>query len=298
MNTQTQNYSYASIKKGSLSFSFASKLFGSHVRDRVVRLYAWCRYVDDQIDNETIPLEKRMIELKTLAKQSFDPLVSADIPPAIRAFRELRAQVNIPIEEPVDLLKGMSMDLCQQRYRSLEDLELYCYRVAGVVGLMMSHLMNVKDKVAHQHAIDLGLAMQLTNICRDVMEDARMGRIYLPEKWLEEAGIAPHPQNLLLPDSKKAILPIVQMLLARAEGLYRSGDRGLKYLPIRCALAVGIARQVYSAIGHEVLKRGEHAWDERTWIPLSKKLSLGLKGIFKALATVPYRLIPRRSYGS
>jgi len=296
LNTQT--YSYAAIKKGSLSFSFASKLFEAQVRDRVVRLYAWCRYVDDQIDNETLPLEKRVEALRLLAKQSFNPLVSVDIPPAIRAFRELRSEINIPLEHAVDLLKGMSMDLQHERYETLEDLEVYCYRVAGVVGLMMSHLMDIKDPRAYQHAVDLGLAMQLTNICRDVVEDARMGRIYLPETWLAQAHIPPRPELILKPESRKAILPIVQMLLARADGLYRSGDQGLKYLPLRCALAVGIAREVYAAIGHEVIKRGEHAWDRRAWIPFHRKLLLGVKGFGKALATIPYRLNSRKHYAS
>ncbi|MBC7532189.1 MAG: phytoene/squalene synthase family protein [Oligoflexus sp.] len=293
----TQSYSYAAIQKGSLSFSFASKLFEGSIRNRVVRLYAWCRYVDDQIDNEQTSFEKRMQLLQVLAKQSFDPLVSADIPPAIRAFRELRAETYIPIEHPVDLLKGMSMDLCQQRYYSLSDLEIYCYRVAGVVGLMMSHLMDVEDPSAYQHAIDLGLAMQLTNISRDVVEDARMGRIYLPEMWLENAGLALDPKVLLQTENHKVIVPMVQMLLSRAEALYRSGDQGLKFLPFRCALAVAIAREVYSAIGHEVIKRGEEAWNSRTWIPLHRKLLLGVKGVAKVLATIPFRFKQRTLHG-
>ncbi len=281
------------IRKGSLSFSFASKLFESQIRDRVVRLYAWCRYVDDQIDNESDPLELREQTLRLLAKQSFDPIVSADIPPAIRAFRELRTEIDLPTEHAADLLKGMAMDLGRQRYQSLEDLEVYCYRVAGVVGLMMSHLMKVHDVRAYQHAIDLGLAMQLTNICRDVAEDARMGRIYLPEQWLQHANLLAEPEQLLRPESKKAIIPIVRMLLTRADGLYRSGDQGLKYLPLRCALAVGIAREVYAAIGHEILRRGEQAWDNRTWIPFPKKLMLGIKGLAKVFATLPYRCSQR-----
>ncbi|MBC7658718.1 MAG: phytoene/squalene synthase family protein [Chitinophagaceae bacterium] len=299
MNTQT--YSYDSIQKGSLSFSFAASIFGKRIRDRVVRLYAWCRYVDDQIDDEGQPLEKKMVVLKNLAKQSFDTLVSVDIAPAIKAFRELRDEIKLPIEQPIDLLKGMSMDLCQQRYHTLQDLELYCYRVAGVVGLMMTHVMGINDRRAYQHAVDLGLAMQLTNICRDIVTDAKLGRIYLPETWLQDAGLDPLPEVLLDPNNRAALIPIVDLLLGRAEELYSSGDQGLKYLPIRCAIAVAIAREVYAAIGHEVLRLGPKAWDARTWIPFPKKLLLGFRGLLKVLKTSPCRFRNRqlrRSRGS
>ncbi|RZA14198.1 MAG: phytoene/squalene synthase family protein, partial [Proteobacteria bacterium] len=231
-----------------------------------------------------------MNSLRIMAKQSFDPLVSVDIPPAIKAFRELRTQVQIPIEHPIDLLKGMSMDLCEQRYPSLGDLEIYCYRVAGVVGVMMSHIMGIKDQKAYRHAIDLGLAMQLTNICRDVVTDAKIGRVYLPELWLVDAQIEPTPEALLNPKNHPEVVSIVKLLLERADSLYASGDKGLKYLPLRCALAVSIAREVYAAIGDEVLRRGVHAWDHRVWIPLPRKIFLGFKGIMKALGTIPYRL--------
>jgi phytoene synthase len=287
-----EGYSYQAIKKGSLSFSFASTIFRRNVRDRVVKLYAWCRYVDDQIDDEGIDLALRKGRLERIAKQSFDTLTAADLPPAIAAFRELQRTVRIPKEYPMDLLLGMKMDLDRERYAELEDLELYCYRVAGVVGLMMTHVMGVSSDKAYAHAVDLGVAMQLTNICRDILTDARMGRIYLPLSWLEELKLPADPEVFESHAAKERLARLVDRLLIRADVLYRSGDEGLKYLPLRSCIAVAIAREVYSAIGREVRLRGALAWDSRAYIPLSRKLLLGLKGLGKSLWSRVQR--PRR----
>lgn len=278
-----QSYSYASIKKGSISFAFASSVFGQTIRDRVVKLYAWCRYVDDQIDDESIALQTRKARLDAIAALSFGPEPSSNTPPAIAAFRSLSCEVSLPSEQPADLLLGMRMDLEREEYQTLPQLEVYCYRVAGVVGLMMSHIMGVSDQKAYAHAVDLGNAMQLTNICRDVITDAKMGRIYVPKDWLDEAGI-PSDVNILKDSATKIDLVYpVERLLKRADELYASGDIGLRYLPFRSALAVAIAREVYSAIGREIRRRGERAWDTRAYTPFYKKLLLAFKGIGRAI---------------
>lgn len=280
-----QAYSYQAMKKGSLSFSFASRLFGRETRDRVVKLYAWCRFVDDQIDDESLSLEVRKWRLDRIAKQSFDNIVDSEVPEAIAAFRELRFDVALSKDSPKELLKGMRMDLDRQQYQSLKELELYCYRVAGVVGLMMSQIMGVKNQRAYHHATELGLAMQLTNISRDVLTDAGMGRIYLPLKWLKQHDIPSNPEEFDDPEIKAKLVPLVEKLLCRADDLYKSGDEGLRYLGLRSALAVAIAREVYSAIGDEVRRLGVRAWDQRAYIPLSKKIFLGFKGVMKALGS-------------
>lgn len=277
-----QTYSYDSIKKGSISFAFASTIFGQTIRDRVVKLYAWCRYVDDQIDDETVALEARKDRLDTIARVSFGDQTPMNSPPAIAAFRNLSQEIALPHEHPAELLAGMRMDLDREQYRTLEELELYCYRVAGVVGLMMSHLMGVRDRKAFRHAIDLGNAMQLTNICRDVLTDARMGRIYVPEHYLREADLRCDVSLILQEESKNRLVVPVERLLRRADELYASGDRGLRYLPFRSALAVAIAREVYAAIGSEIRKKGPSAWDTRAYTSLPKKILLALKGMGRA----------------
>ncbi len=285
-----QGYSYESIKKGSLSFSFAAQLFSKQIRDRVVRLYAWCRYLDNQIDEQQE--QGRTVEaqetLRRLELQSFSETEEPGTPPAIQAFRSLRSEVELPREHAQELIYGMDMDLDQLRYETLDDLRLYCYRVAGVVGLMMSQLMGVSSPAAYAHAVDLGLAMQLTNISRDVGEDAAMGRVYLPLQWLREEGIL-DPDQLMEPQHRAALVTVVRRVLQAADGLYHSGDLGLKYLPLRCALAIAVAREVYAAIGHEVIARGDKAWDRRVWIPLRRKIWFALKGCGRVLATLPFR---------
>ena len=278
-----RSYSYDSIKKGSISFAFASKVFGQTIRDRVVKLYAWCRYVDDQIDDETIALEIRKERLDTIARISFGANPPLSPPPAIKAFRSLSQELALSQEHPAELLAGMRMDLQREQYQTLEQLELYCYRVAGVVGLMMTQVMGVNDGKAFRHAVDLGNAMQLTNICRDVITDARMGRIYVPKDWLVEAGLASDVRRLLDDTSKKQLVAPVERLLRRADELYASGDRGLRYLPFRSALAVAIAREVYAAIGSEIRRKGAGAWDTRAYTSFSKKILLALKGMGRAV---------------
>lgn len=278
-----QSYSYDSIKKGSISFAFASTVFGQAIRDRVVKLYAWCRYVDDQIDDETIAVELRKDRLHAIARASFGESSPMNTPPAIAAFRSLSQELRLAHEHPAELLEGMRMDLDREQYQTLSQLELYCYRVAGVVGLMMSHVMGVSDSKAFRHAVDLGNAMQLTNISRDVLTDARMGRIYVPKDFLTEAGLKSDVNLLLEEGSKDRLVEPVERLLRRADELYASGDRGLRYLPFRSALAVAIAREVYAAIGSEIRKKGSSAWDARAYTSLPKKLLLAIKGMGRAV---------------
>jgi phytoene synthase len=291
---QLTRYGQQSMQKGSLSFSFASRLFAKGIRSRVVRLYAWCRYVDNRVDGlpATASLEERQRVLRELEIESFGEVPTYELHPAMQAFREVRGEVPFPEEHARDLIQGMAMDLDKVQYQTEEQLLLYCYRVAGVVGLMMSYMMNAESKSAFPHAVDLGIAMQLTNISRDIAEDAAMGRIYLPRSWLDKAGI-PEGADILHPVFRPALLAVVERALSMADRYYSSGDAGLKYLPLRCAFAVAIAREVYSAIGHEVRRRQGQAWDQRVWIPWPQKLRVACRGVGRVLKTVPYRLHQR-----
>jgi len=160
--------------------------------------------------------------------------------------------------------------------------------VAGVVGLMMSHVMGVSEQVALKHAADMGKAMQLTNISRDIIEDFNMGRVYLPLQWLKEVEV--NPEEVGEVKHRQAIAYLVRRLLKQAQDYYNSGNRGLKYLSFRSALAVGVASCVYSAIGNKVLRRGERAWDSRTIVSPAEKVICALKGLTLVVMTIPYRL--------
>jgi phytoene synthase len=176
---------------------------------------------------------------------------------------------------------------------------LYGYRVAGTVGLMMARVIGATDEAAHKHAVDLGIAMQLTNIARDVLDDARVGRVYLPLSWLAEAGVP--AQDIAEPRHRPALAGLVLRLVREAAVYYASGDQGLRYLPFRSACAVAAAREVYAAIGTKVLGRGAAAWDQRTVVSKARKLWLTGRGFVRVLAQrlstprAPY-LLPSRIF--
>jgi phytoene synthase len=149
--------------------------------------------------------------------------------------------------------------------------------------------MGLRDEKALRHAADLGIAMQLTNIARDITEDAGMGRIYLPMSWLDEAGIA--PGQIAAPENRAKLAVLTRRLLREAERYYRSGDAGLWYLSFRCACAVSAARHVYYGIGKVLLKRGSRAWDRRAYLTGPVKLLMVGRGLGRLFLSLPARLV-------
>lgn len=276
----------SSMRKGSLSFFLASRLAGARLRQGLMVLYSWCRYCDDAVDagDQTELVERRSLAVDELrretwaamhGKQAATPAAGASF--AMAAFRWLAQCYRIPDHYPQELLAGMDMDVAGQVYRTYDDLRLYCYRVAGVVGLMFSHLAGVSDEVALKHAADLGTAMQLTNIARDVLTDVALGRVYLPHDWLAAEGLK--PEDVGDPTQKAAVARVVARLLAAADDYYASGEAGLRYLPLRAALAAGAARFIYAEIGQLVRERGAAAWDSRAVVSLGRKLMLVAKAV-------------------
>jgi phytoene synthase len=148
--------------------------------------------------------------------------------------------------------------------------------------------MGLRDEAALKHAADLGIAMQLTNIARDIVEDASMGRIYLPLAWLSEARIA--PEEIAAPENREQLAVLTLRLLREADRYYGSGDEGLWHLSFRSACAVAAARNVYSEIGALLLSKGARAWDERTYVTGARKIRVVLRGISSMLRWVPARL--------
>jgi phytoene synthase len=174
------------------------------------------------------------------------------------------------------------MDVSERRYETFDDTLEYCYHVAGVVGVMMAHVMGTRDPAALRRAADLGLALQMTNIARDIVPDAAQGRIYLPTSWLDDAEL-PRPEIGRL-DQRETLARLARRLLAEAEPYYASADQGLGYLSLRSAWAVASARSIYAEIGRHVEKRGAHAWDERTVVPKRRQLFLVARAWLAALS--------------
>jgi phytoene synthase len=276
------------IKKGSKSFAAAAKIFDEEVRENAYMLYAWCRHCDDVIDNQELGFDSKpqdaattkriLAELRTKTQAAID-----DIPSDDHVFEGLRYVLKhneIPGRYPLELLDGFAMDATEQEYKDFDDTLQYCYYVAGVVGIMMAYVMGARDQVAIERATDLGIAFQLTNISRDVGEDAEVGRIYLPADWLAEAGIP--AAELLEPQHATALAGVVKRLLDEADRYYSSANEGLRALSFRSAWAVAAARDVYRAIGEKVRERGENAWQERVIVRKRRKLFGVAEGMLDA----------------
>jgi 15-cis-phytoene synthase len=279
------------IKKGSKSFSLAAKLFDRETRNAAFFLYGWCRYCDDQVDqpgkaqNQT-ELAKRVKALKDHTLAAFS--LAQQREPVFVALQYIAHRYGIPAHYALELIEGMAMDVRGARYATFKELLLYCYRVAGTVGLMMSHVMGLREESALKHAADLGIAMQLTNIARDVTEDAAMGRVYFPLSWLEEAKIP--ADAIVAAEHRERLAMLTSRLLREADRYYGSGDAGLWHLSFRSACAVSAARHVYSEIGSLLLQKGARAWDRRIYVKGSLKIWVVTRGLLSLLTSLPGRL--------
>lgn len=240
------------LRAGSKSFALATLLLPRAVRDATTVTYAYCRLADDWIDEALDPLAA-LGELHRRTDAIFAGRPEAH--PVDRAFAAVVAQYELP-RAPVDwLLEGFAWDAEGRGYEDIEALEAYCARVASTVGVMMSVLLGVRDEARLSRATDLGIAMQLTNIARDVGEDARRGRLYLPRRWLEEAGIDIE-EWMACPQASPRLAPVVLRLLTRADVYYRRADLGIAALPRRARVAIFAARLIYADIG-QVIRRVE-----------------------------------------
>ncbi|MBK8481725.1 MAG: phytoene/squalene synthase family protein [Proteobacteria bacterium] len=265
---------------GSRSFWLAAKLLRRSVRDDAAVIYAFCRRADDAVDR--CPPGAAAAAVLVL-RSEVDLVYSARTPkePILSAFQQVVRERRIPRRYADELLAGMAMDAAGAAYETVDELLLYCYRVAGTVGLMMCHVMGVRSERALRHAVHLGLAMQLTNICRDVAEDWSNGRRYLPWELLSRHGAAGSVEpGAELPRSwRQAMASSVRELLSLADRFYLSGDQGLAELPLRCSLAVRAARLIYSRIGRVIAARRFEIAAGRAVVSGSYKLGLLLRAL-------------------
>ena len=257
----------ASLAHHSKTFHAASLLLPPAVRAPATVLYGFCRLADDTVDVEggrRLALTQLRRRLDRVFEGRPQP-VAAD-----RALAAVVAQFGIPRALLDLLLEGLAWDVDGRRYETLEDLHAYAARVAGSVGAMMSLLMGVRDAAALARACDLGVAMQLSNIARDVGEDARMGRLYLPQQWLREAGITPEAW-LAQPAYSPPLADVVQRLLDAADALYARAAAGVACLPLGCRPGINAARLLYAAVGHEVARADCDSVTRRAVVPGSRK---------------------------
>lgn len=258
-----------SIAKGSKSFAAASMLFDKPTRERAWLLYAWCRRCDDIADGQdhghgmTVvdDAPARLVQLSAMTEQALAGEVVGE--PAFDALRIVAAETGMPKRFARDLVEGFALDAREWRPRSENDLYKYCYHVAGVVGCMMAIAMGVDpdDEDTLDRACDLGMAFQIANIMRDIEEDDRVGRCYVPEEWLVEMDFPPGQH--MKPPFRSRLAVLTKRMADRAAAFEASAREGTPALPFRSAWAVLSAAGIYGAIGRAVAARGEHAWDHR-----------------------------------
>lgn len=256
------------LRSNGKSFAFASRFLPAACRTHCASLYAFCRRVDDIADGALDPEQAG----NTLTAIKEDLFLKRSEDPHVAAFLLLADQTGLPIEPAIELVRGVEGDLHRVRVRNDAELIRYGYRVAGSVGLMMAHLLGATDRRAPAHAIDLGIAMQLTNIARDVAEDAANGRRYLPATLTGDL----EPAKLLTPvhEERVRIKKAASYVLDLAEDYYRSGIAGLRYLPERSAGSIYVAAHLYRAIGHRIRQADADVWSTRHHVPLAAKVGI------------------------
>jgi phytoene synthase len=260
----------ALLKGGSRTFHAASKVLPRRVSDPAIALYAFCRLADDAVDlgGDRAAAVERLKERLDRAYRGMPMNLAAD-----RAFADVVARFSIPRELPEALLEGLSWDAEGRRYDTLSELYAYAARVAGAVGAMMTLVMGQRAPEIVARACDLGVAMQLTNIARDVGEDARAGRLYLPLSWLRDAGIDPDTW-LANPVFGSEIAALVQGLLDAADALYGRATFGIENLPLSCRPGIYAARALYAEIGRELERGGLDSISRRAVVSTKRKLSV------------------------
>lgn len=216
------------------SFSFASMFLSGAQRQGAFALYAFCRRLDDAIDESTDDDSRKalLVRSRELVEALFARQQVLDVPgfprSELEALLDTCRRFSIPATPFLELIDGMEMDLTKRRYATWSELHTYCYRVAGVVGLMMAPLLGTTDARALRHAVDLGIGMQLTNIVRDVKEDLARGRVYLPQDELAAFGVT--EADLRAGRVSEGLTRFLRLQLERSRSLYASAEHGVPFL--------------------------------------------------------------------
>ena len=249
-----------SLKKHGKSFYWASFFLPKRNKDAATKLYSICRFFDDLADDSNEDQTKILTgEFKKICDDLSHPI------------NEFFTSHNLSIKILGDLVDGLVKDQTDVRIKNEKELIQYAYQVAGTVGLMMSPLIMVNNNKANKHAIDLGIAMQLTNIARDIYEDALMNRIYLPQDWINNTDIS----ELTDISSNKDLIQIksaIKRLILLSETYYKNGFAGMRYIPLKTRLAIFFAAKIYRAIGQKIKKnRYEYSY-KRIYVSTIEKL--------------------------
>lgn len=263
------------------SFHWARRLLDQQHAERATRLYGFCRRLDDLADRATDAATAHAalaIVRHALQTGSCTDAETADM---LQLMHECGIDVGIPLQ----LMDGIESDLGEVRIRDMDELLRYCYQVAGTVGLMMTAVLDVHAAEALPHAIDLGIAMQLTNICRDVREDAALGRRYLPASLvgpMEPAALVDPT-----PEVRAVAADAVRILLATADRHYECGELGLRYVPVGARMGMRVAARLYQGIGTVLRERKFDGWSSRARVGTASKVSITLRALVQGAFAQP-----------
>jgi len=264
-------------KQHAKTFYFASKLLGKKKRQAAYSVYAICRISDDSVDGPGGGLQKlRNIEEKINLAYNSDCYQE----PLLLAFKNTVKIYNIPQIYFNQLIEGMYMDLDKKSYADFDQLYNYCYKVAGVVGLIMLHIFGYQDEKARQPAVDLGIAMQLTNILRDVKEDFERNRIYLPQEDMQEYKVT--EEDLSLAKINKNLINLIKFQIQRARIYYQFANKGIRMIEDkRSRLVVCAMSKIYGAILNQIEKNNYDLFSKRASVNSLTKLGFLVKIIIK-----------------
>ena len=297
-------HGHESIAKGSKSFALASRVLPPSLRDDASMLYAWCRYCDDVIDGQIMGHDQiadyktgQSERLARLRADTTDVLSGkpTDNPVYAGLARVVKTH-SIDHKHPFDLLKGFEMDASERVYETVDDILDYSYHVAGVVGVMMANIMGVRDTATLDRASDLGLAFQLTNIARDVVDDAKADRVFVPQNLLKSAGAPIDAASLAQPEHWPAAHKAACAQLDIAEAYYASAKVGIKELPFRCAWAITAALSVYREIGESLRAAGPDAWQGRVSASKGRKIALAMGAMGPVVVRKRVEVTPRDGF--
>jgi len=264
----------AITKKHAKSFYFALQFLKKEKRDAVYSVYAICRLIDDAVDeSEEYSKEEKLKKIKERIEAAYKKESLKSM--LLSSFQQTIHKYNIPKRHFDELLEGMYMDLNKSRYRNFNELFLYCYRVAGVIGLIMIKILGYKHKEAEKYAVDLGVAMQLTNILRDIKEDYRKGRIYLPQDEMRQYGIT--EKNIAGNFHNKDSNEFLKFQIQRARTYYKNATCVIKLMKDGNArFVVGLMKELYSGILDAIEKNNYNIY-KRAYVNKTKKIYLLLK---------------------
>ena len=262
---KNSNYS---IRTRAKTFYFASFFFNKNIKKEIATLYIFCRYIDDISDSGELNKTQSKQKLKSVIKDLKNLKSKNTI---LKDFINLMIKKNIQIKTPLMLISGVMQDLGKVKLKNLEELIIYSYKVAGTVGLMVCNILEVKDKKLKFKGIQLGIAMQITNIIRDIDEDLKKNRIYFPLEFLTIKNENPK-QILNDKELQKQFSKDIEKLKDFSDLVYTNSSIGIYKLPIHYRLPIALASRLYQSIGVKIRNHKYDIWNKRHYLSFKEKI--------------------------